>query len=95
MCAIPTAAVVEAGGEPGEVEAGVRRVKGRPKRVPAVSLAGADLIAFVPTKDMTRARPFYEKTLARKLEGSSPVASAFRNAVLLRLIAVEQLTPTA
>jgi catechol 2,3-dioxygenase-like lactoylglutathione lyase family enzyme len=63
-------------------------------RAPAVSLGSADLIAFVPTKDMARARPFYEKTLGLKLEGSSPVACAFRaNGVLLRLIAVEQLTP--
>ncbi|HEV2060336.1 MAG TPA: hypothetical protein VGR11_13350 [Solirubrobacteraceae bacterium] len=117
MCAIPTAAVVEAAGDPAEVEAWVRGVKGWPKRVPplfappdateldllfyivperelegarapAVSLAEADLIAFVPTKDMSRARPFYEKTLGLKLEGSSPVACAFRfNGVLLRLIA--------
>ena len=54
----------------------------------------ADLIAFVPTKDMAKARPFYEQTLGLKLEGSSPLACAFRaNGVLLRLIAVEQLTP--
>ncbi len=123
MCAIPVAAVVEAGGDPAEVETWVRSVKGWPKRVPpmfaapdateldlqffivpdrelegargpAVSLGSSDLIAFVPTKDMTRARPFYERTLGLKLEGSSPVACAFRaNGVLLRLIAVEQLTP--
>jgi predicted enzyme related to lactoylglutathione lyase len=123
MCAIPIAAVVEAGGDPATVEAWVRGVKGWPKRIPpvfaapdatelelmffivperelegarapAVSLGDADLIAFVPTKDMTKARPFYEKTLGLKLEGSSPVACAFRaNGVLLRLIAVEQLTP--
>lgn len=123
MCAIPTAAVAEAGGDPAEVEAWVRSVKGWPKRVPplfappdateldllfyivperelegarapAVSLGDADLIAFVPTKDMSRARPFYEQTLGLELEGSSPVACAFRaNGVLLRLIAVEQLTP--
>jgi catechol 2,3-dioxygenase-like lactoylglutathione lyase family enzyme len=123
MSAVPIGAVVEAGGDPGEVEAWVRSVKGWPKRVPpmfappeateldlqffivperelegarapAVTLADADLIAFVPTKDMARARPFYEKTLGLELEGSSPVACAFRaNGVLLRLIAVEQLTP--
>lgn len=63
-------------------------------RGPAVSLGGADLIAFVPTKDMTKARPFYERTLGLALEGESPVACAFRaNGVLLRVIAVEQLTP--
>ena len=63
-------------------------------RAPGVSLSDADLIAFVPTKDMAAARPFYEKKLGLKLEGSSPVACAFRvNGVLLRLIAVEQLTP--
>jgi catechol 2,3-dioxygenase-like lactoylglutathione lyase family enzyme len=123
MRAIPTAAVVEAGGDPVLIEKWVRAVKGWPKRippvfaapdatelelmffivperelegvrVPTVSLADADLIAFVPTKDMARARPFYEQTLGLKLEGSSPVACAFRaNGVLLRLIAVEQLTP--
>ena len=125
MSAIPVAGVLEAGGDPAEVEAWVRSVKGWPKRVPplfappdateldlmffivpereleispahppAVSLGDADLIAFVPTTDMARARPFYERTLGLKLEGSSPVACAFRaNGVLLRLIAVEQLTP--
>jgi catechol 2,3-dioxygenase-like lactoylglutathione lyase family enzyme len=63
-------------------------------RTPAVSLGDSDLIAFVPTKNMAKARPFYENTLGLKLEGSSPVACAFRaNGVLLRLIAVEQLTP--
>ena len=123
MRAIPTAAIVDAGGDTALIEKWVRAVKGWPKRIPpmfahpdateldlmffivperelegartpAATLAGADLIAFVPTKDMARARPFYERTLGLKLEGSSPVACAFRaNGVLLRLIAVEQLTP--
>jgi len=63
-------------------------------RAPAVSLGSADLIAFVPTKDMGRARPFYEKTLGLPMEGESPVACAFRaGGVLLRVIVVEQLTP--
>lgn len=63
-------------------------------RGPAVSLGKADLIAFVPTKDMGRARPFYERTLGLPMEGESPVACAFRaGGVLLRVIVVEQLTP--
>jgi predicted enzyme related to lactoylglutathione lyase len=63
-------------------------------RAPAVSLGSADLIAFVPTKDMGRARPFYEKTLGLPMEGESPIACAFRaGGVLLRVIVVEQLTP--
>jgi predicted enzyme related to lactoylglutathione lyase len=63
-------------------------------RAPAVALGTADLIAFVPTKDMGKARPFYEKTLGLPMEGESPVACAFRaNGVLLRVIVVEQLTP--
>ena len=63
-------------------------------RAPAVSLGSADLIAFVPTKDMGKARPFYEKTLGLPIEGQSPVACAFRaGGVLLRVIVVEQLTP--
>jgi predicted enzyme related to lactoylglutathione lyase len=63
-------------------------------RAPVVTLASSDLIAFVPTKDMSKARPFYERVLALPLEGESPVACAFRaNGVLLRLIVVEQLTP--
>lgn len=63
-------------------------------RAPAVSLGSSDLIAFVPTKDMGKARPFYEKTLGLPMEGESPVACAFRaNGVLLRVIVVEQLTP--
>jgi predicted enzyme related to lactoylglutathione lyase len=123
MSAIPAAPVLDAGADPGEVEAWVRSVLGWPKRVPpmfappdaterdlmfyivpdrelatarapAVSLGGADLIAFVPTKDMGKARPFYEKTLGLPMEGESPVACAFRaNGVLLRVIVVEQLTP--
>jgi predicted enzyme related to lactoylglutathione lyase len=63
-------------------------------RAPSVSLGSADLIAFVPTKDMGKARPFYEKTLGLPMEGESPVACAFRvKGVLLRVIVVEQLTP--
>lgn len=63
-------------------------------RAPAVSLAGADLIAFVPTKDMAKARSFYESTLGLKREGESPVACAFRaGGVLVRVILVEQLSP--
>jgi predicted enzyme related to lactoylglutathione lyase len=123
MSAIPAAPVLDAGGDPAEVEAWVRSVLGWPKRVPpmfappdaterdlmfyivpdkeletarapAVSLGAADLIAFVPTKDMGKARPFYEKTLGLPMEGQSPVACAFRaGGVLLRVIVVEQLTP--
>jgi predicted enzyme related to lactoylglutathione lyase len=63
-------------------------------RAPEVSLGSADLIAFVPTKDMGKARPFYERTLGLPMEGQSPVACAFRaGGVLLRVIVVEQLTP--
>jgi catechol 2,3-dioxygenase-like lactoylglutathione lyase family enzyme len=63
-------------------------------RAPDVTLGSSDLIAFVPTKDMSKARPFYERVLGLPLEGESPVACAFRaNGVLLRLIVVEQLTP--
>jgi catechol 2,3-dioxygenase-like lactoylglutathione lyase family enzyme len=124
MSAIPVAGVVEAGGDPTEVEAWVRGVKGWPKRVPPMfappeateldlmffivpdleleagrqaagpSLAGADLMAFIPTKDMEKARPFYEKVLGLTLEGSSPFACAFRsNGVLLRVVNVEKLEP--
>ncbi len=63
-------------------------------RAPKVSLGTSDLIAFVPTRDMTKARPFYETTLGLPLEGESPVACAFRaGGVLLRVIAVEKLEP--
>ncbi len=58
------------------------------------SLKGADLMAFVPTKDMARAQPFYEQVLGLTLEGSSPFACAFRsNGVLLRVVTVEKLEP--
>jgi catechol 2,3-dioxygenase-like lactoylglutathione lyase family enzyme len=124
MSAIPVAGVVEAGGDPAEVEAWVRSVKGWPKRVPPMfappeataldlmfyivpdreleagrraagpNLAGADLMAFIPTKDMEKARPFYENVLGFTLEGSSPFACAFRsNGVLLRVVTVEKLEP--
>jgi len=67
-----------------------------PAAAPAVSLANDDLIAFVPTKDMGKARPFYETVLGLKMEGESPIACAFRaGGVLLRVIVVEQLTPFA
>lgn len=64
-------------------------------RVPAgPSLAGADLMAFIPTRDMEQARPFYENALGLTLEGSSPFACAFRsNGVLLRVVSVEKLEP--
>jgi predicted enzyme related to lactoylglutathione lyase len=63
-------------------------------RAPSVTLASDSLIAFVPTKDMGRARPFYETVLGLKMEGESPIACAFRaGGVLLRVIVVEQLTP--
>ena len=123
MSAIPVAGVVAAGGDPEEVEAWVRGVKGWPKRVPPMlappdataldlmfyivpdreleagrqaagpNLAGADLMAFIPTKDMAKAKPFYEM-LGFTLEGSSPFACAFRsNGVLLRVVTVEKLEP--
>jgi catechol 2,3-dioxygenase-like lactoylglutathione lyase family enzyme len=64
------------------------------RRPAGLSLAGADLMAFVPTRDMARARPFYEGVLGLTLEGSSPFACAFRsNGVLLRVVNVEQLDP--
>jgi len=64
-------------------------------RSPAgLSLAGAALMAFVPTLDMAKARPFYETVLGLTLEGSSPFACAFRSGgVLLRVVTVEQLEP--
>jgi predicted enzyme related to lactoylglutathione lyase len=123
MSAIPVAGVVAAGGDPAEVEAWVRSVKGWPKRVPPMfappeatalelmfyivpdreleagrraagpNLSGADLMAFIPTKDMEKAKPFYEM-LGFTLEGSSPFACAFRsNGVLLRVVTVEKLEP--
>ena len=63
-------------------------------RAPAMSLASADFMGFVPTRDMSRARPFYQSVLGLPMEGESPFACAFRaNGVLLRVVTVEQLTP--
>jgi len=57
-------------------------------------LAGNDLIAFVATTDMDRARPFYSDTLGLKLLDDGPYACAYdANGTMLRVTLVPELQP--
>lgn len=54
------------------------------------TLAGAELIAFMPSTDLATARAFYEQALGLPLAGESPIACTFdANGTTLRVIAVE------
>ena len=56
------------------------------------TLPTSDLIAFVATTDLARARVFYERGLGLKLAGESPIACTFdANGTTLRVIAVEKI----
>jgi catechol 2,3-dioxygenase-like lactoylglutathione lyase family enzyme len=57
-------------------------------------LAGNDVIAFVATTDMDRARPFYRDTLGLNLVEDSPYACAYEaNGTMLRVTLVPELRP--
>jgi catechol 2,3-dioxygenase-like lactoylglutathione lyase family enzyme len=59
-----------------------------------VVLSGNDLIAFVATTDMDRARPFYGETLGLKLLDDGPYACAFdASGTMLRVTLVPELQP--
>ena len=58
------------------------------------TLPASDLIAFMPTTDLMRARVFYGQGLGLKIAGESPIACTFdANGTTLRVIAVEQISP--
>jgi len=59
-------------------------------------LAGADLIGFVATTDMPRARSFYEGTLGLPVTEEDPYAIAVdANGTMLRVTAVPSLSPAS
>lgn len=59
-------------------------------------LRSCDLVAFVPTTDLARARGFYEQMLGLPLESQSPEACVFRaNGTMLRVTAVEHVAPAS
>ena len=57
-------------------------------------LAGADLVGFVPTTDLVRARTFYVDTLGLPVIDEDPYALALdANGTMLRVTAVPELRP--
>jgi catechol 2,3-dioxygenase-like lactoylglutathione lyase family enzyme len=57
-------------------------------------LGSSDLVGFVPTTDLDRARAFYRDTLGLELREETPFAVVFdANGTVLRVTLVEQLTP--
>jgi catechol 2,3-dioxygenase-like lactoylglutathione lyase family enzyme len=55
-------------------------------------LATSDLIAFVPTTDLARARSFYESVLGLRLDSEGPFACVFdANGVMLRVTPVNEV----
>ncbi len=57
-------------------------------------LGTSDLVAFVPTADLARARQFYEKTLGLELVDESVLSCVFRaGAATLRVTAVAKVVP--
>ncbi|HEY6377980.1 MAG TPA: VOC family protein [Candidatus Dormibacteraeota bacterium] len=55
-------------------------------------LGTGDLIAFVPTTDLARARSFYKSVLGLRLDSEGPFASVFdANGVMLRVTPVSEV----
>ena len=70
-----------------------KALEGGPPPAPA-TLPTSELIAFMPTTDLTAARVFYEKGLGLPIAGESPIACTFdANGTTLRVIAVESIAP--
>ncbi len=56
-------------------------------------LSGADVIAFVPTKDSEKARSFYEGILGLRFVSDNPFALVFdANGVMLRVVKMQEFT---
>jgi catechol 2,3-dioxygenase-like lactoylglutathione lyase family enzyme len=69
-----------------------KALEGGPPAAPP-TLPTSDLIAFIATTDLVRARVFYEKGLGLPIAGESPIACTFNaNGTTLRVIAVEAIT---
>lgn len=62
---------------------------------PEAILRSGKLIAFVPTRDLARARDFYESVLGLRLVGDyAPVAQVFdANGTMLRVTSVGEFSP--
>ncbi len=59
-----------------------------------MTLAGADLIAFIPVGDLDRARRFYVDTLGLRVTDENPYAVVVdANGSMLRLTLVDDLRP--
>jgi catechol 2,3-dioxygenase-like lactoylglutathione lyase family enzyme len=57
-------------------------------------LTHSPLIAFIPTKDATRARPFYEKLLGRRFLSDDSFAIVMEaNGTMVRIVRVGDFTP--
>jgi catechol 2,3-dioxygenase-like lactoylglutathione lyase family enzyme len=70
-----------------------KALEGGPPPAPP-TLPESEIIAFMPTTDLVRARVFYEKGLGLPIAGESPIACTFdANGTTLRVIAVESITP--
>jgi len=77
-------------------------VGGAPARAPGPRAGGgpppvldsADLVAFMPTTNLTQAKAFYGTMLGLPMEGESPIAITFdANGTTLRTVLVERFTP--
>lgn len=64
-------------------------------RIPGAILGSGKLIAFVPTRDLAKARGFYESVLGLRMVGDyAPVAQVFdANGTMLRVTSVEDYSP--
>jgi len=67
---------------------------GPPRSGPPPVLESADLVAFVPTTNLTQAKAFYGTMLGLAMDGESPIAITFdANGTRLRCVLVERFTP--
>jgi len=65
-----------------------------PRGGPPPVLESAELVAFIPTSNLTQAKAFYGTMLGLLMEGESPVAVTFdANGTTLRCVLVERFTP--
>jgi len=84
-----------AAGGAGGAAPGAPGSSSRPRSLgPPPVLEAADLVAFIPTKNLTQAKAFYGTMLGLPMEGESPIAITFdANGTTLRTVLVERFTP--
>lgn len=74
--------------------AGAAAPGGAARGGPPPVLEAAELVAFMPTSNLTQAKAFYGTMLGLPMEGESPVAVTFdANGTTLRCVLVERFTP--